>query len=72
MRNKRQYQICTNCVMDTTDSKITFDKKGVCDHCNTYYTDILPKWHTDERGENALQEIITKIKKKEKAKNLIV
>ena len=26
----RQYQICTNCVMDTTDSKITFDNKGVC------------------------------------------
>ena len=30
-----KYQICTNCVMDTTDSKITFDSNGVCDHCNT-------------------------------------
>ncbi len=58
--------------MDTTDSKITFDEKGVCDHCTTYYKDILPKWHTDERGEKALSEIIDKIKKKEKAKNLIV
>ena len=29
--------ICTNCVMDTTDSKITFDEKGVCDHCNTFH-----------------------------------
>ena len=35
-------QICSNCVMDTTDAKIVFDDKGVCDHCNTYYTDILP------------------------------
>ena len=28
--------ICKNCVMDTTDSKITFDDKGICDHCNTF------------------------------------
>ena len=59
----RDYQVCTNCVMDTTDSNITFDEKGVCDHCNTYYTDILPNWHTDERGHKALEEIIAKIKK---------
>jgi len=54
--------------MDTTDSKITFDVKGVCDHCSTYYKDILPKWHTDERGENALSEIIDKIKKEGEGK----
>lgn len=59
----RDYQVCTNCVMDTTDSNITFDEKGVCDHCNTYYTDILPNWHTDEKGHKALEEIIAKIKK---------
>ena len=33
---KRDYQVCTNCVMDTTDSKITFDEKGVCDHCHNF------------------------------------
>jgi N-acetyl sugar amidotransferase len=60
---KIRHQICTNCVMDTTDSKITFDNKGVCDHCNTYYHDILPNWHTDERGHLALQEMIAAIKK---------
>ena len=26
---KRPYQRCTRCVMDTTDSKITFDENGV-------------------------------------------
>ena len=31
---KREYQICTNCVMDTTDAKIEFDQNGVCDFCN--------------------------------------
>ena len=66
---KKDNQICTNCVMDTTDSKITFDNKGVCDHCNTFYTDILPKWHTDEKGHHALEEIIVKIKKEGKGKD---
>ena len=65
----RQYQICTNCVMDTTDSKITFDNKGVCDHCNTYYSDILPNWHTDERGDLALKNIVKKLKKEGKGKD---
>ena len=65
----RDYKICANCVMDTTDSKISFDEKGVCDHCNTYYTDILPKWHTGERGHKTLEEIIVKIKKEGKGKD---
>jgi len=56
-------QICTNCVMDTTDLKITFDNKGICDHCNTFHTDIKPFWHTDERGHNELKSIVEKIKK---------
>ena len=34
---EREYQVCTNCVMDTTDQKITFDENGICDHCNTFY-----------------------------------
>ena len=65
----REHQICTNCVMDTTDSKITFDEKGVCDHCNTFYKDILPNWHTDERGDEALNEIVKIIKKEGEGKD---
>ena len=29
-------QSCTNCVMDTTDSNLTFDSNGVCDYCRNY------------------------------------
>ena len=29
----RDYQICQNCVMDTTDPRITFNEEGVCTHC---------------------------------------
>ena len=63
MRNPLAYQICTNCVMDTTDSKITFGAEGVCDHCLTFRRQILPQWHTDERGRRELEKIVAKIKK---------
>lgn len=62
-------KICSNCVMDTTDSKINFDENGVCDHCKTFYKDIEPFWHTDEKGEKALQEIVEKIKKEGEGKD---
>lgn len=58
----REYQICSNCVMDTSDSKIVFDDQGVCDHCRTYQAEILPNWHTDARGWEALQVQVAKIK----------
>ena len=47
-------KICKNCVMDTSDSKITFDKNGICDHCNTFYKTIEPKWDTGENGHRKL------------------
>jgi N-acetyl sugar amidotransferase len=56
------HQICTQCVMDTTDSKIRFDANGVCDHCITFRDKILPNWHTDERGERELRALVERIK----------
>jgi len=53
---------CSNCVMDTSDSRITFDAKGVCDHCLTFFTQVLPNWHTDERGERELQQMVERIR----------
>ena len=41
------YRICTNCIMDTSVSKITFDARGWCDYCSNYYANILPNWHPD-------------------------
>ena len=62
MREKN-YVICRNCVMDTTDVMIVFDEKGICDHCNTYYAQTLPNWHTDEQGERQLALMVDKIQK---------
>lgn len=59
----RPYQVCVSCVMDTTDAKIIFDDKGVCDHCNTFHKDIKPRWHTDERGQRELDAMVARIRK---------
>jgi N-acetyl sugar amidotransferase len=64
----REYQVCANCVMDTTDSLIQFDEKGFCDHCNNYYNNILPNWHPDERGAKELDKIVEEIKKEGRGK----
>lgn len=55
--------------MDTTDSEISFDEKGVCDHCNNFYRSIRPNWHPDAQGRKVLQEIVDKIKEEGKGKD---
>jgi N-acetyl sugar amidotransferase len=55
--------------MDTTDSKIRFDSRGVCDHCNDFYENTLPNWHTDERGKRELTATIEKIKEEGRGKD---
>lgn len=55
--------------MDTTDSEIVFDARGVCDHCNNFYRNTLPSWHTDARGRAALDRIVDQIKKEGRGKD---
>ncbi len=66
---ERDYQICKSCVMDTSDSKIVFDSDGICEYCNNFKTDILPNWHTDERGDEELEKLSKRIKKSAKSKD---
>lgn len=61
--SKRPYQICSNCIMDTSDSNITFDSRGWCDYCNNYHTNILPNWHTDARGEREIMAQVDEVKR---------
>lgn len=68
MEKIKGYQICANCVMDTTDPNIIFDKNGVCDHCHDYYKIVKPEWNTDETGRKELEALVTKIKKDGKGK----
>ncbi len=60
---KRAYAICANCIMDTTDSNITFDTRGWCDYCNNFYKNILPNWHPDAVGERLMQDYAERIRR---------
>lgn len=61
MDNKK-YQICTSCVMDTTDKDLTFDEHGVCNRCNEYHDRILPSWNHGNGHDEELSTLISKIK----------
>ena len=67
--SNEKYQICSNCIMDTTDTKITFDERGWCDYCRNFYNNILPNWHPNEQGEKMLAPVIDKIKKDGKGRD---
>lgn len=57
------YQICTRCVMDTTDPEITFDENGVCNHC-THFDQVTSKyWFPNQEGERRLAVLVEQIKR---------
>ncbi len=57
------YRICANCIMDTSDSGITFDIRGWCDYCNNYHENILPHWHPNETGERLIAPTMDRIRR---------
>jgi len=46
----RPYQMCTRCVMDTSDTDISFDDAGVCSHCHKFDNVQRPQWKPDAEG----------------------
>ena len=62
-------QICKKTIMDSTDSNITFDKDGISDYYHNFTKNILPNWHTDERGYKELIRVSKKIKNESKGKD---
>ncbi|SUA99138.1 Predicted ATPase of the PP-loop superfamily implicated in cell cycle control [Pannonibacter phragmitetus] len=64
----RPYMICTNCVMDTSDSAIQFDADGVCDHCRSFKCDVAPHWHPDDKGKEIFRGMVEKIRESGKGK----
>lgn len=48
--------------MDTSDSRITFDENGVCDHCIDFNETVKPNWYPNEEGLKRLETTVAKIK----------
>lgn len=49
------YQVCSKCIMDTSDPHITFGVNGECIYCDNFSQKIRPSWQPDERGFLNLQ-----------------
>lgn len=64
MNNKIQnYQVCSRCVMDTSDPFIVFDDQGVCSHCREFDTVTSKHWFPNAAGQHKLNDMITSIKR---------
>lgn len=61
MGNVRPYQTCARCVMDTSDSRIVFDRDGVCDHCRDFEQNVAAQWKRDvETG--GLSDVLARVR----------
>jgi N-acetyl sugar amidotransferase len=58
----RAYQVCTRCVMDTTDPEIEFDDQGVCSHCHYFDNSVRPIWPSMDGDPVKLDEMIRTVK----------
>lgn len=62
------YQVCTRCVMDTSDPLITFDSQGVCNHCIKFDQITSKSWHPNAFGRTQLLNIVDRMKQDGKGK----
>jgi N-acetyl sugar amidotransferase len=63
-----QAQICTQCVMDSTDSGISFDEHGICSHCLKFETETRHRWFPNEEGQTRLRQMIDQIRARGRGK----
>lgn len=56
------YRQCTRCVMDTSDSEITFNDNGYCNHCIEYYENTSKRTYRGIETDQILAQIVEKIK----------
>ncbi len=68
MKDNRR-QICTKCVMDTTDPGITFDDNGVCSHCRSYDSLVKTTCYGAEEGRRRLDTLIDTIRREGKERD---
>lgn len=66
--NKRSYQICNRCVLDTSDPFIEFDELGNCNHCNHYFNQLQNLTYKGKESDQELIELVNQIKKRGEGK----
>ena len=63
-----EYQICTRCIMDTSDPLIRFDENGVCNHCHRYDQNVQSFGYKGKRTDAGREKLIDEIKEYGKGK----
>ena len=64
-----KYQICSNCIMDTTDPNISFNHEGICEYCNNFESTIAPNWNTGTKGAAQILQMADTIRDAGKGKD---
>ncbi len=57
-----QYQLCTRCVMDSSDPAISFNAQGICNHCREFDEVSSKGWFPNEEGDRRLAVMVDQIK----------
>lgn len=60
------YQICTNCIMDTSDANVLFDGRGWCEYCCNFDIAIQSNWQIGKHFDNDLKSLAHRIRKEAK------
>lgn len=62
------YQICTRCVMDTTDPNISFNEKGECNLCSEFLSKRASHKYNGPESDELFRKLISEIKSAGKGK----
>ncbi len=65
INSDNHYQICTYCVMDTSDQDIVFDENGRCNHCKDFEK-VLQQPRFSSNNQEQLDSLISLVKNKGK------
>ena len=64
----RDYQICTKCIMDTSDLWIQFDEHGVCNHCKNFEFRYTSRVGNQLQNNTSLSRMFDVIRSRKKSK----
>lgn len=62
-----EYRVCTRCVMDASDSGVTFDENGVCSFCTRYEEVRAQSGYRPGVSEKELERTVAVMKEKSRA-----
>ena len=63
-----KYQICTYCVMDTSDPEIAFDGDGRCIHCRSYQEIVSKIPRFGPNSDHILSDLVADMKRRAKGR----